>query len=162
MIPPFTPIKHLETWALSSSLRAKLGLFEPWGNGGESGSSFVAQGSAAQRKAVQEWRALREFMLRVRKLADEGKQEVEEIRIDLIPAGRETLWERGFGDTRLAVCPIVTNPEAYFFSGPACLHIPIGAMTAIDTSRPVCATNWGETPHVHVWVEFRQREVEDE
>lgn len=52
--------------------------------------------------------------------------------------------------------PLVTNPQAWMYSGGEQAHLPVGALTWFDTSVPHSAVNLGAEPRYHLVVDVRR------
>lgn len=151
---PFTPLTWLDTWALSSSLRSKLHLFDA----DAPASQFAARQDGRYHKELKDWRALATVIQRIRKLPLAADYEFGEIDLHQLRPGaagpwlpRQTEWQR-------AHLAIVANPLAFTFCGIAAQALPIGMLTLLDASAPCCAVNWGETPVYYMTVAFRRKE----
>ena len=150
---PFTVLDHLDTWALSASLRSKRSLLKD--------GLFPAYLSGRLHKEVRAWKPLAATINDIRHLPGANTREIGDIElIELLPSVEHS-WRRREGWARGQVA-IVTNPCAYVFSGPAAQHLPIGALTLIDQTWPVCCVNWGKSPVIYLVVWIRAKEIRDE
>jgi hypothetical protein len=152
-VVPFALIDHLDTWALSSSLRAKRALFDH--------GVFMAYGEGKLHKTVREWRALAALINDVRHLPGANEREIGNIvLLELLPQS-ETAWAKNEMWARAQVA-IVTNPLSFVFAGTVAQHLPIGALTLIDQTRPVACVNWGLQPVIYMIVWMRAKGAHDE
>jgi hypothetical protein len=155
----FVPLAWLDTWALAASLRGKLSLFEDE-KPGWSVFEAVTEQKLHTAAAGDKWRALYNTIARIRKLSSPPPH-LTAIRIERLLPNEETSWRRHA--ELVAVLPLVTNPAAWHFSGPAAQVLLPGALTGLDARLPRCALNLcADAPSIFMVVGYRANPVQDE
>ena len=150
----FVPLAHLDTWALSSSLRSKLSSFN------SDGVYRVRENDRWMAEVRKEWTALWNVCARIKQHPAAKEWELGSVWIEALTPHTESTWRPSPADCQEAQMAITTNPAAFVFCGPNLLHFPIGALIALDAA-PRCAVNWGDWPRHHLILEFRQKESEE-
>lgn len=91
---------------------------------------------------------------------DLGQPKFGKIMVIELKPGGTISWHRDEGtyaETHARYhLPLVSNPSAYLYSGGDHSHIPVGVLTAFDTSVPHSAANFGTTPRIHLVVDVRR------
>jgi hypothetical protein len=160
-VNPFTPIAYLDLWALSSSLRHRLALFE-----GEA-PLFVRSNAEGGRDGaewlpiMQEWPQLRNAITRIRRLPGAENYEWGAIWIQRLMPQQSGMWVAAeAGEWGEGVVAIVANPSTCAFCGTATIPLTPWHLVAVNRALPRCVVNWGEQPAFVLHVEFRKVEAE--
>jgi hypothetical protein len=172
----FIPVGWLDTFELAASLRQRMGRFAPDADAAPGRKVIPLRGPAEDsdpaddtrfqfnRAATQKWPELRaalERILRVGKAL--GGIDLGRIELELVSPGAALPWRREVGDyveryERLHLA-LRTNPGAIVYSGNEGLHLLVGAATIVARRGvPTSAVNMGESPRIHLVVDFRRKE----
>lgn len=155
---PFTPIAHIDTWAVAASLRSKLSLFEEQAPGW-SIVPVIGYGYGQSLAQVADWRALRNLIGRLKLRMP--TIEISSMRLDKIAPDAETEWQT-FANP-IAILPIITNPANWFFCGAHVRLLPVGGLTALGQYLKLGVVNWwNDSPAIHVLIEYHMKEPADE
>ena len=154
---PFTPIAYLDLWALSSSLRHRLAMFEGEAplfarsnaEGGRDGAEWLP--------IMQEWPQLRNALARIRRLPGAENYEWGAIWIQRLMPQQPGVWVAAeAGEWGEGVVAIVANPSAYAFCGTASIALTPWCLMAVNRALPRCVVNWGDQAAFVLHVEFRK------
>jgi hypothetical protein len=145
MTPPIVPVCWVDMWALSASLRTRLGLFEA-----DDGRFMLRSGE----EWGENWNAARNVVNRIRQqsvLRGHVLGDAYIYRVDYRSQGK---WHEPRPLLVELQVAIVTNPQAFLFVGTTCHHLLTGVVVAVDRTQPTCAVNWGDGPRYHLILEF--------
>jgi hypothetical protein len=150
---PFTFIGFVDTWALSSSLRSKLYLFD------SAGIFLAREGNAWSPVVRLNWKALWNAVARIMKHPLASEMEFGSVWIEELKPHSQAPWGAAEPAAEWAEgqVALVTNPSAHIFCGLTAQHLPIGHYCVVNRAFPRCSVNWGDTPRFHLFIETRRK-----
>ena len=170
----FRVLVFVDTWELGCSLHDRMNLFRPV-EGGESILPIrwplddeAAEPLSWRRTARwQKWVELRNVISRIHRAGEAmigHPLDLGRIFFELLPSGKVMPWRTEAGSyyenyLRVHVA-LRTNPAALMYAGTDAHHSMIGALCLVNAQAPSCAVNFGESPRVHLVIDFRKKDAE--
>lgn len=171
-MPNLATLGFVDTFALTGSLRSRLGLFPKEGparvvtvRGPRRGSELEDEDFVNHRETI--WPDLNNLIVRARHAAEAriGPLDLGLVSLEMLDPGGIIPWQNDapslpyaerWTRTHLA---LRTNPLTRFYCGPETMHMEIGFINSINMLAPTSAANFGEHPRIHLIVDFRRKET---
>jgi hypothetical protein len=169
-MPNFQPIAWVDPFDLAASLRTRMGLFKPGGEGPltlavrgplpgpENDPAGLAYYKAAGVRSGK-WPEMKIVLDQIKRLGEQqGGVELGRIGLEMLPAGACSPWTwtgvpNDFEHGRLL---LRGNPGLVWYGGAETWIPTIGVLTLVNWRVPNSAVNMGESPAVWLAVDFRK------
>ena len=154
----FSPVAFIDVWDIAASLRDRRGapIMPLRGYRKDTEPEDEQFGAYAATRDWQEYDDLRD---RLRRLGEPmGGIEIGCVHLDTLRPGELRAWTeaRPLSKWSVAHLPIRTNPQSALIAGTESATLAVGLLTVVSTLVPHAAINLGETPRIHLVIEFRK------
>jgi hypothetical protein len=167
----FAAIVFIDDWFdLAASLRTRMGLFKPAGDGlltaevrgprpgaedPEDAAAFAYFKAPGVRSG--KWPELKIALDKIKQLGEQlGGVEFGRIGLAMLPAGASMPWWRGKTSFEHGLLLLRGNPGLVWYGGAETWMPTIGVLTLVNWRVPNSAVNMGESPAIWLAVDFRK------
>jgi hypothetical protein len=166
----FAPIAFVDTFDLTASLRTKMGLFKPYGDGllsipirGPRANADDPDDDLAFGTYKHAWVEAKTTISRLKRIGDQlGGADFGRVALQMLKAGATLPWDMESGPYydrfSRAVLPLRTNPGVMLYSGVESWAPVIGLLTVVNHRVVQSAINLGEHPAIWMSLDFCRKD----
>ena len=114
------------------------------------------------RPLLGEWPELRAALKLVKRLHDRAPVGgIGRLGFLMLRPNDADKWNEPLTGWYRVELPLRTNPGCMMYAGVESAHLPVGHLTLVNQGVWTSAVNFGETPRVHLAVDFRVKPTND-
>jgi len=155
----FLAVGWFDTWPMIASLRQRQNLF-PAADEGRRRLAIREPGDGEDvwrhHDEFEKWVPLRNLIAKIRRQPATEGTDTGRILLEWLEPGAVVHWTHHETNWQRFHMALVTNPLCWVFSGAEGLHMQVGFLNWINLAQPTSQLNLGESPRIHLVVEFRK------